>query len=184
MKWKKVELRGARYPLPDGGEVEITDDTLVAIGDGFTFQTVVYRRDGVEVTFQVRDGVPGATRLTLTGGDRFIRPKDLAAIKLDDIRDDVYLVAGIGAFIPNGEFHYGDCDYELNQSTARKVLARAGSQRKMTPELLAKVAEIHNNAPKGTKTSAVVAAFRVNERTAFRYIAKAKQEGLIHHGDN
>lgn len=178
MEWETIDLRGTRYPLPDGGTVEITDDTAVAIGDGFTFRVLTYRRDSVEIVFEVRDGVPGAASLTLNPGDRFVRPKDLTSLRLDDVRDEVYTAAGIGVVVPNGE------ERELNPSDTRKMVRRTTSQRKMTPELIAKVAEIHNAAPKGAKTSAIVAAFRVNQRTAFRYIAKAKQEGMIRHGDN
>ena len=32
--WQPGPLRGATYPLPSGGSVEITDDEPMAMGDG------------------------------------------------------------------------------------------------------------------------------------------------------
>jgi hypothetical protein len=183
MAWKEVTVKGEQFPLPSGGSVEITDDKWVPVGDGFTFRVLTYRDDTTEIVFEVRNGVPGAVSVTLRAGEGFVRQKDLTATKLDDIRADVYAVAGINASIPKGEWHHGYSHYQLDASNTRKVLRKAGSRRKITPELLAKVAEIHNNAPKGTRTSAVVAAFDVDPRTAFRYIARSKQEGLISGND-
>jgi hypothetical protein len=89
-------------------------------------------------------------------GDRFIRQKDLTAIRLDQIRDEVYVVAGVGAFTPDGTDVY-----ELTASAARKALSRATSRRKITSEFLRKVAEIHQSVPDGQRLAAVKAAFCV-----------------------
>ncbi len=184
MAWEEVDtdLQGAVFPLPSGGNVTITDKKQVSMGDGFTFRLLTYTNGGCEIVFEVRDGVPGAVSIKLSG-DGFIRQKDLTAIRLDQIRGEVYAVAGVGAYIPEGGSNYGETDYQLSAAKARKALKKAGSRRTITPGFLAKVAEIHNNAPEGTRTNAVVAAFKVDQRTAFRYIARAKQEGLIRGND-
>lgn len=180
MGWEqvKVELKGASFPLPGGGSVEITDDTDVSMGDGFTFRQLTYRDDTTEIVFEVRDGAPGAVSLKLDGAG-FIRQKDLTAIRLDHIRAEVYAVAGVGAFIPDGGDDYGQTDYVLNAEKAREAVKTAASRRRITPEFLHRVAEIHQSAPKGERLAAVKAAFSVKERQALRYIAQAREKDLI-----
>lgn len=180
MAWERVEveLKGASFPLPGGGHVEITDDDNVSMGDGFTFRQLTYRDEKTEIVFEVRDGVPGAVSIQM-GGDGFIRQKDLTAIKIDQIRAEVYAVAGVGAFIPDGGDDYGQTEYVLNAERAREAVKRAASRRRITPEFLHRVAEIHQSAPEGERLAAVRAAFKVKERQALRYIAQARAEDLI-----
>lgn len=174
IQWESLPpTKGRVYPLPDGGTVEFTDDEYVSMGDGFTFRLLTYRRGPVEIVFEVRDGIPGCTGISLATDGGFIRQKDLAAIRLDDIRDSVYTVAGIGLFDADGE------DYAAGDAEARKALARAASRRKITPEFLRRVAEIYQTAPVGERTAAIRAAFSVDERQAFRYIARARKAGFI-----
>jgi predicted lipoprotein len=181
--------KGATYPLPSGGTVEITDETYVAMGDGFTFACLTYRNDNITVTFEVRNGVPGAASITLTAGDKLLRTKDLTAIKLDQIRLEVCAVAGVGAFVPYvvagvdpADFDvddYGQTEIELSHAVARKAINRATSRRKITPEFLSRVAEIYQGAPEGGRIEAVKAAFSARERQAWRYVAQAREKGLI-----
>jgi hypothetical protein len=53
------------------------------------------------------------------------------------------------------------------------------SRRKITPEFLSRVAEIHRAAPEGGRLAAVKVAFMVNERQALRYIAAARKKGWL-----
>jgi hypothetical protein len=187
--------KGASYPLPSGGTVEITDETYVAMGDGFTFAGLTYSNGNITVTFEVRNGAPGAASITLIAGegDRLLRAKDLTAIKLDQIRNEVYAVAGVGAFVPYADLSpaqrgafvpdvddYGATDYELTAEEAVKAVKRATTtRRKITPEFLSRVAEIHQAVPEGERVAAVKAAFMVDDRQALRYIAAARKKGLI-----
>jgi uncharacterized protein (DUF4213/DUF364 family) len=101
---------------------------------------------------------------------------DLHAIRLDDIREIVYNTVGIATTTTPDE--YGDYDERaMTSSDVRKTVNQ--KRRKVTPQLLKKVAEIHRAAPEGRKVAAVKAAFRVHERTALRYIAAAKDERFI-----
>lgn len=150
----------------------------VPMGNGFTFAGLCYTNGNITVTFEVRDGVPGATSITLcAGGDRLLRAKDLTAVKLDQIRNEVYAVAGVGT---HPTLLVAPGVYELTGEDAIKEVRRAAtSRRKITPEFLSRVAEIHQRAPEGERIAAVKAAFTVNDRQALRYIAAARKEGLI-----
>ena len=64
------------------------------------------------------------------------------------------------------------------QSSPLRASTRGPPASKITPEFLSRVAEIYQAAPEGGRLEAVVAAFSVSERQAWRYISQAKQEGL------
>jgi hypothetical protein len=163
------------YPLPDGGRVEVTDDALVPMGDVYAHRQVTYRNGSCTIVFEVRDGVPGAASVELAG-ETFIGPKDLMSIKLDRLCKEAFAVTG--AFVPS---HDGGS--EVTYEVVRNAVSGA-RRNKITPEFLAKVAQVHNDAPEGTRTNAVVEAFNCkNQRTAFRYIAAAKERNLIHGND-
>jgi hypothetical protein len=178
MTFETVPIKGLTIRMDSGGTVEITDNTPVSLGDGFSYRRLTYRDDTAEIVFEVHDGWPGAVSFTLSAGeDGFIRQKDLTAIRLDQIRDEVYAVAGIGAFTPDGD------EYEHTGADARKALNRVTSRRKLTPEFLTRVAEIYQAAPDGRRIEAVRAAFGIEERQALRYIARAKSERNVNGND-
>ncbi|MGE2728964.1 hypothetical protein ACQI4F_05780 [Mycolicibacterium vaccae] len=171
--WESIP-REFTIRLRDGGTVVITDiNDIVPIGDGFACRNAVYRFDGVEVAWEIRDAVPRCTRVVLCAGEAGLRTKDLHAIRLDDIREIVYTAIGIDVATSDGD------EYQLTPAETRKTVNRATSRRTMTNELLKRVAEIHRKAPEGRRTEAVRAAFNVHERTALRYIAKAKDKGYL-----
>jgi hypothetical protein len=173
--WETIPSKDVTVPLRDGGVVVIADvKDLVLMGDGFACRKALYRRDGLEIIWEIRDGVPQCTSVTLHSDEVGLRTKDLQAIRLDDIREIVYDAVGIGVFDPVGE------EYSLTSAQARKAVNRATSPRTVTSERLKRVAEIHRATPEGRRIAAVQAAFRVSERTALRYIAKAKEEGYLH----
>lgn len=120
--------------------------------------------------------MPVCTRLSLTADNEIgVRAKDLKAIKLEDLRDDIY--GYIGVFTPNpaggwvrkvGRGSYRQDHEHVQQATTR---------RKLTPKFLKKVAEIHSSASGGGGFGAVKAAFAdVDERQVRRYIAAARQK--------
>jgi hypothetical protein len=103
---------------------------------------------------------------------------DLNAIKLDDLRDNVYGLVGVFTRNPDG----GGWVRQLGPASFRRDRKRVESvtrRRKVTPELLSQVAEVHQAAPERGRLEAVKAAFCVSERQALRYIGEAKQRGLI-----
>lgn len=173
--WETVPSKDVVLRLRDGAVVVIADTKdLVEMGKGFACRKALYRRDGVEVAWEIRDRVPQCVSITLYAGESGLRTKDLHAIRLDDIREIVYEAIGIGAFGPDGD------EYSMTSAEARKEANRATSRRTVTDERLKRVAEIHRAAPEGRRVAAVRAAFHVSERTALRYIAKAKEERYLH----
>lgn len=172
------------YELPDGGRVEVTDRAVVPMGDVRAYRQLTYTDDGgrgrpaCRIVFEVHDEVPVCVSFSLSCIDQMpVRAKDLRAFKLDELRDDVY--AYVGVFTPNPAggwvLRVGRGSYRQD----RKHVEQAARRRKMTPELLAKVAKVHTAAPEGARLDAVQAAFQVQERQALRYISAAKEKGLI-----
>jgi hypothetical protein len=172
--------------LPGGGRIDVTDHAVVPMGDVHAYRQLTYSHDGsagkpaCEIVFEVRAGVPMCTRLAFTvpPDSRIgLRAKDLKAIKLDDLRDDVYGYAGVFEPNPSGGLIHKVGRGSFHQD--RKHVERATQRRKITSQFLEQVAEIHNDAPAGGRLEAVQAAFKVRERQALRYIAQARQKGLI-----
>ena len=171
--------------LDDGGRIEATDMEPVSMGDVFAYRQVTYTHDGdanrpaCSIVFEVRNGVPVCANISLGSADggTHVRAKDLTAVKLDNLRDDVF--AHVGVFVPNpdgGLVHkFGPGSFHRD----RKRIEHATERRKITPDFLNRVAEIHRDAPEGGRLAAVKAAFKVKERQALRYIAQAREAGLI-----
>ena len=173
-----------KYALPDGGQVEVTDTAVVPLGDVRAYRQLTYTHSGdsdrpaCRAVFEVRDEVPVCASFTLEGADGHpVRAKDLRAVKLDELRDDVF--AFVGVFVPNPEggwvLRVGRGSYHRD----RKHVEQAARRRKVTPELLEKVAAVHQAAPEGERIDAVRAAFGVQTRQALRYISQAKGKGLL-----
>ena len=169
--------------LPDGGQVEVTDFEPVPMGDAFACRQLTYTHDGdahrvaCSIVFEVRDRVPVCVSLSLGSpeGGSVIRAKDLNALRLDDLRDDVYAAAGVVLPNPDGGFVHRLGRFREDRKRVEQVTRR----RKVTPEFLSQVAEVYNGAPVGGRLEAIRAAFVVSERQALRYIAQAKQGELI-----
>lgn len=173
VEWEKVRLV---YELPDGGTVEVTDTTPVAIGGGddvYVNRQLTYTNGGCRIVFEVADGVPGCVSITLTAQDRPLRVKDLKSIKLDQIREDAY--RAVGMIIPDPE---GGCD--ASARVVRKRLIDNTSRHKITPEFLRRVADIYQSSDRlEDAIEAMKVEFRAGDRQVYRYIAAAKQKGFI-----
>jgi hypothetical protein len=169
--------------LPDGSHIEVTDPEIVPMGDAFAHRQLTYTHDGnadqpaCKIVFEVRNGVPVCASFNLGSSESgsHVRAKDLNVIKLDNLRDDVYAAAGV--FVPNSEGGFVRKLGRFHQD--RKRVESATQRRKVTPEFLGRVAEVYNGAPVGGRLEAIRAAFVVSERQALRYMALAKQKGLI-----
>jgi hypothetical protein len=84
-----------------------------------------------------------------------------------------------GVFTPNPEGGWIRKIGVRSFQEDRKRVERATQRRKVTPEFLTRVAEIYSAAAAGGRIEAIRAAFDVSERQALRYIAVAKEKGLI-----
>lgn len=85
-----------------------------------------------EIVFEVRNGVPVCTRLSLTADNEIgVRAKDLKAIKLEDLRDDIY--GYIGVFTPNPAGGWvrkvGRGSYRQDREHVQQATTRANSPR-------------------------------------------------------
>jgi hypothetical protein len=169
--------------LPDGGQVEVTDFEAVPMGDAFACRQLTYTHDGnarraaCSIVFEVRDRVPVCVSLHLGSpeGGSIVRAKDLNAIKLDDLRDDVYAAAGVVLPNPDGGFVHRIGRVREDRKRVEQVTRR----RKVTPEFLSQVAEVYNGAPVGGRIAAIRTAFVVSERQALRYKKQAEEMELI-----
>jgi hypothetical protein len=178
-----VEVSG--YQLPDGGHVEVTDDTVVPMGDAHAVRQLRYSHTGdaerpaCETVFEVRDGVPVCIQLTLTADNEIgVRAKDLKAIKLEELREDVYGYVGVFTPNPAGGLlrRVGRGSYRQDREHVRQATTR----RKLTPKFLEQVAGIHGGSSGGGGFGAVKAAFPdVDERQIRRYIATARAKGFL-----
>jgi hypothetical protein len=170
--------------LPDGSRIEVTDPEIVPMSDAFAHRRLTYTRDGstgrpaLHIVFEVRDGVPVCVDFHLSSGSEgHVRAKDLDAVNLDGLRDDVYGAAGVFVANPDGGYvrKVGLTSFQRDRNRVR----RATGRRTVTPEFLRQVADVHNSTAHGGRIEAIRDAFSVSERTALRYVAQAKQEGLI-----
>jgi hypothetical protein len=181
-----VEMRPPITELADGSRIEVTDPKIVPMGDVFAYRQITYSYEGgaewpaFKIIFEVHNGTPVCISINLaaSGSERYIRAKDLNTLKLDDLRDEVYAYAGL--FVPNPDGpgwirKFGPASVKQDLKRVQNVTRR----RKVTPELLSQVAEVHQAAPERGRLEAVKAAFCVSERQALRYIGQAKQRGLI-----
>ncbi len=163
----------------DGATVEVGDAKRVSIGDGddLAYRQLIYRSPQLEAVFEIHDGAPVCTRLLLLGGgENPIRTKDLMAVDLDELRHVVYAFAGVFRPNPAGGFvHiFGAGAYRDDLKLIRQT-----TRHKLTRQRLERIADVYGAAREGQRTDAVVRKFNVGERQALRYIAAARQEGLI-----
>ena len=170
----ELQFRGAVTPLADGG-------TAVP-------RRMTYRHPGrdhylpaLQVDLEVVDGVPWCTEVCLSGvaGSQRVRPADLKEImgRLEPLIDEML---GAAAFLANDRGS-GWVRGKGTAKTARPSIKRSRKRerRKITPGLLAQVAEIYVQTGSAGRTAAVAEAFRVTPRTAGRYIQLARAEGLL-----
>lgn len=174
-QWEEVKVI---YELSDGGLVEVTDETPVPMGDSgetYAYRQLTYTNGGCRIVFEVTDGLPGCSSITLAAQGRPVRAKDLAAVKLDAIRDEAFRAVGLLVADPDGA-------HDAPPRLVRKVVNTATSRRRVTPEFLRQIASLCEQADGDStqdRVEAVKAALGVTERSAYRYIAAAKEKGYI-----
>jgi hypothetical protein len=132
---------------------------------------------------EVRRGVPVCTEVTVRAKDdgREVRTTDLRAVQIEDWLEDVVAAASLHVISESeGSVtaeHRGDADA---RRAAIKTIreARAASRRKITDELLERVAEVYRENVHDHPTQAVERAFGVSYRTASRYVQMARPKYL------
>lgn len=188
-----------RIHYPSGETIELEEPrghTIELIGDVGVPSPVICRHltaDGtpdVELVFEVWNGVPVCTSVTLTAKPAtgtHIRAKDLKTVAAqleNDIEEWISYLAHEPQPAPPGRRRWvrrsvaDGASHE--QRTAKRALrtARKEVRRKMTPEHHQRVADIYNAAT-SARTEAVARAFAVSFRTAQRYIEKAREAGAL-----
>jgi hypothetical protein len=174
------------YLLEDGGRVEVTDPEIVAMGPDAAHRQLTYSHSGDDsrlacrIVFEVRGAVPMCVSMCLwsPAGGGAVRTKHLKALRLDELRDDVYAAAGVFTPTAAGGFmrKLGPLPYQQHRERVKQA---TGQRSTITPEFLGRVADLYNGADEGARVEAITAAFRVSPRQAFRYIAAARAKGLI-----
>lgn len=168
------------------------DGDYVPVGDRYVdahIEVVAPGGDGqprLEVTIDCTSGLPQVTRVLLQAkeGSPTVRTKDLRTLSVDDLVDAIVplfshpLIENEDGSI-TGTIRMPDSESE-HYRAARGALRQAqrAGRRKVTPELLAKVADVYR-ANDARPAEAVEDAFGVSPRTAFRYIRMAREQGLL-----
>src|ERR1700722_17195309 len=77
--------------------VQVTDPTVVPMGDGYAYRQITYTARNYTLTFEVRDGSPGCVKVEVAAGiaESYLRSKDLAAIKIDDLCLRAFALTGV-----------------------------------------------------------------------------------------
>jgi hypothetical protein len=179
MTAKDVEVEFAYEIEGDDGAivatVQVTDRTVVPMGDGYAYRQITYAASNYTLTFEVRDGSPGCVKVEVAASvGSPLRSRDLAAIKIDELCIEAFALTGVTK-TEDGRFVH-----LLNYRRDRQRVEQVKTRRTMTPDFIARVAQIHNTTPPGSRIAAIRAAFSVAERQALRYVAQARKEGLIH----
>lgn len=184
----KIQRRGPiqRVNLSTGwAEGDLGD--MVAVGDRMAPRLIEVTFPGVEgqpglrMTVDSSSGVPRCTSVHIdaTDGGRAVRTTDVRAVAVDD-----WLEAIVPAFL-SSEVDRQEGSYTISVSAeheadARRALrqVRRADRRRMTPEFLARVAEVYLSDDL-RPVEAVERRFGVSERTAYRYTELARDKGLL-----
>lgn len=137
----------------------------------------------LKMVVEMIDGVPrcASVEVKMREGRRGVQARDLRDVHLDDWIEQLVAAASSKIISTDGEMisaAYGQgAAWERDARKSVRAMQRTG-RRKVTSDLLAKVAEVyqaHDERPVG----AVVLAFGTSYRTAARWVQKARQEGLM-----
>lgn len=136
----------------------------------------------LEFVIEVVEGAPICTRLLLARreGRREIRQGDLRAIELDNWIEQI--VAAVASLYPEegGKFLLDPDDADMRRLRSQVRGMQRGAKRRVTHKLLREVADVYAaHAEAGAPTKAVRLTFGTSERTAARWVARAREEGLL-----
>jgi hypothetical protein len=173
------------YRLEDGGTLSTTGD-VQSVGDHGLPTKMEYRHDGgedqpaLEMAVEVRNGGPVCTEIRLKAGDSgYVRVRDVILVA-SFLESRIEELAVIAALDPTARGSWSqmlpDADVREKERTVRA--ARRAVRRKLTPDRMAQVAEVYRST-EGNKLDAIGAELGVSERTAARYVAAAREAGLL-----
>jgi hypothetical protein len=140
----------------------------------------------LHLRLEVVDGVPQCRELRIVSvpGGRDVRPVDLGAVRLHQWVEELF--AAFAARViedgPDGTAAVVEVPFGPSHDSAVTLLhdARKGvGARRITPALLAEVAEVYRAHVGSRPTASVAAAFGVAHRTAALYVQRAREAGLL-----
>lgn len=131
---------------------------------------------------EVRDGLPQWVEVTLRArpGGAEVRDKDLSVIPLEDWLEQIVAQCSLkfgGTFAGGVTSRSKPTDDRTAIADIRRT--RAGRPRTLTPERLQQVADIYRQHFKSRPTGAVARAFDVADRTASKYVQRAREAGYL-----
>ena len=141
----------------------------------------------LEMLLEVVDGIPSCQELTLrrTEGGRDVRTDDLRRIRVETWLENLFSIAALRV-TNERETDSGTTavlkaqDYTEQRETLDAVRkARARARRRLTPELLAEVAEVYRDNVNDRPVEAVRQRFGGEYRTAAKYVERARKEGHL-----
>lgn len=165
---------------------------MIRVGDRLVHQQIKVTFPGaggqprLEAVIDSQTGVPRVTDLTVTSVEdgREVRSTDLRSIEVESLLEAIVPLFTLeGEWGEDGSFSGVESiadsqsdEFRRSRSALREV--RRASRRKVTPELLAQVAEVYRANP-DRPAEAVEMAFATSTRTAFRYISMAREQGIL-----
>ncbi len=136
------------------------------------------------MTFAIRDGVPQCREVRISSGEggRAVRTADLRAVRVDDFTDVAsVLVSEHWLGTEGGVVSTVTTNRQVDADAAFKTIARArrDSRRRVTDDLLRKVAEVYRGHAGPHPTKAVAEHFGVKHRTAGDYVRAARDKHFL-----
>lgn len=169
-------------PFEGGGSAVFSLNNVVKVGDRQLPAEIEVNFPGapgnpsLTMKLVVRQGVPICSELTLRADDNAeVRTRHLKLIRVEDWLE--YIVAVCATMLGETKIRMPDEPDRETLGTVRK--ARASTRRTVTPEMLAKVADIYREHFDDRPTEAVQRAFGLTQRTAARYVQRCRAEGLL-----
>lgn len=179
-----LKLRGGEARL-SGGWVVVGDRVVPALIEVHFPGGAEVPEPALDFTIEVVDGVPMVTRLELVRrpGRPGVRGDSLRRIQLDAWVEDIVALASAQVVARDDEGNVAvdrvsNADAERRaRGDVRRMMARG--RRTITDDHLARVAAVYREHQDHKPAQAVQDAFGASQRTAFRWIAAAREAGVL-----
>lgn len=171
-------------------DCELTD--LVTIGDRLVPGTIDVTFPGAEgqpaltMTIDSTTGVPRCIEIRITAkpAGREVRTTDLRAVAIEDWLEAIVAEAAGMILIQADDGTVITGPWPVSGGERREAIdairsARRSARRRVTPELLQRVAEVYQQHQDERPVQAVMDAFGTSRRTASRYVHLARQQDLF-----
>ena len=171
------------WPIDRSEEREPVGRAQIQIPKTFTLQA---RDDDqgqpdLDITWQVRDGKPVCTAVTITATEQEIRSSWLCRIRLDDLLESVIKwmmsVRTDGSDVPQLPDKTHWFDFAAGREAAAEV--RTARKTMITDELLREVADVYRANVDDKPTTRVAEHFGREHRTAALYVKRARDRGFL-----